>query len=240
MRVFGLHPAPLAATALLLLAGCGGVTLEHPLSDDKTTAVDEQLIGYWELVPESVGEETAGPGERWPRIAVGRKKGDDRAMEAVGLQLEDGYVKVSRLDVRPTRIGDQRYLSLRNPEEAEQGWFVIRYRFDDDGRMHGRVLDPEASAASVDAGDVQGEVKSPDRGHDVAALTVEIHATTAEVRAWIEKKGDGLFAGKDAVLRRLVDKTSSDDADAAEPAEPDAPEPPGPPGPPEPDGDPDD
>lgn len=229
MSTFLRHPATLAATCLLVLAGCGGVTLDHPLSDEKTTAADDALIGFWELEARSIDEAEPGPGELWPHLAVGRKPGDARAMEVVTLEVEDGHVEVKRLDVLATKIGAQRYLSLRNPEEEEHGWFVVRYRVDDDKRLQVHVLDPEACAASVDAGDVPGEAHGPDRGDEHVALTVEIHASTAEARAWIEKHGDALFAKKGISLRRLVKRKESARSVAPDDEAPEAPEKPLPP-----------
>lgn len=231
MRTFALHPATLAATCLLALAGCGGVVLDHPLSDDETTEVDEALIGFWELEAASIDEADPKPGELWPHLAVGRTKGDDRAMEVATLDVEDGHVKVNRLEVLATRIGNDRYLSLRNPEKRDEGWFVVRYRIGEDDRMQLRVLDPEACAASVDAGHVQGEAKGPDRGHEVVSLTVEIRATTAEARAWIEKHGAGLFTEKAVVMRRLVKRAESSSIAAPDGEGPEPPEKPLPPAP---------
>ena len=225
MRVFGLHPATLAATCLLVLGGCGGVTFEEPLSDEKTTEVDERLVGFWEVVATSIGEEEPGPGELWTQIAVGRAKAGGKGMEAAALEVEDGVVDVQRLEVWPTTIGEHRYLSLRNPEEAEHGWFVIQYTIEAENELRVRVLDPEACAKSVDAGEIEGEAKGPDRGHEVVSLTVEITAGTDAVRAWIEKRGDSLFTAKTVSLRRLVRKSSSESTETMEPEPPAPPDP---------------
>ena len=185
MRVLRLHPATLAATCMLVLGGCGGVGFEHPLSDAKTTAVDEQLIGFWEPVASSLGEADPEPGDLWPRIAVGKAADSATAMEAVALEVEDGVVTVKRLELLATRIGAHRYLSLRDPQETDKRWMVVRYDVTDDDLLRAQVLDAEVFAQAVDAGELKGEVRSPERGHEVPSLTVEIAARTDEVRTWL-------------------------------------------------------
>lgn len=235
MRVLGFHPATLAATFMLLLAGCGGVSFEHPLSDPATTEIDESLIGFWEPVASSIGEPDPGPGDLVARIAVGKTKQGGKAMEAVALEIEDGVVQVKRLEVLATRIGDHRYLSLRDPEESDKSWFVIRYEVTDEDLLRGQILDAEAFAAAVDAGELKGEVTSRDRGHEAAGLTVQITSGTDEVRTWLAQH-EGCVESKGITLRRLVKRESSGsahpDADPDAPAPPEPPAPPKPPGPP--------
>ena len=217
MRAFGLHPATLAATCMLVLAGCGGVSFEHPLSDEKTTEVDESLIGFWEPVASSLGEEDPAPGELWPRIAVGKDAAGGKRMEAVALQVEDGVVKVERLEALATRIGESRYLSLRKPQESDKNWFVVQYEVTGDDELRCRILDAEAFAQAVDDGELEGEARGPERGHEVVDLTVRISASTEAVRAWIAKHADSCLEEKGLTLRRLVKKESSGSAEAPEP-----------------------
>ena len=209
MRAFSLHPATLAATCLLLLGGCGSVTFENPLSDDETTQVDERLVGYWEPIPESIDAPEPGPGDLWHHLVVGRlAEGSDR-MEAVVLDVDSGVVKVTRIEIRPTRIGDKRYMSLINRDEVEKGYYVVRYDMPADNRIRLQLVDEDVFAKAVETGALKGKAPGAADGDEKPSRYPHVMATTAELRAWILAHADTCVAPKQVVFRRLVEPESS-------------------------------
>lgn len=217
MRAFALHPATLAATCLLVLSGCGGVTFESPLSDDETTRFDERLVGYWEPLPSSMDKAEPAPGELWHHLVVGRlAEGSDR-MEAVVLDVDSGVVKVTRIELHPTRIGDHRYLSLINREEEKKGYFVVRYHLPAEDRLQLLFLDEDVFTKAVERGVLKGVLPKSEEGAENRSSHPHITATTAELRAWMEAHADTCVVPKRLEFRRLVEKPSSEEVESPEP-----------------------
>jgi len=85
---------------LLVVVGCEPpATLEHPLSDAKTSRPDQELLGYWKQL------DLDGPGDDAHPVpmTIGLSKKNSRLHEAVGIGLEDDrQVKVYRFQINTT------------------------------------------------------------------------------------------------------------------------------------------
>jgi hypothetical protein len=192
--------AVLAGFALLVLAGCG-VTSDHPLSDEKTSVVDEDLIGRWRAVKAGTGKETSA-------VFVGRVKGTKNTLEAVGLELDDEqHVRVQRFRLYATTIGDRRYLSATG--EMTGPYMFLRYAKPDEDTLHLYLMEAEFVARAIEAGELEGTVERKKSEGDVrvAYETVHVTADTAKLRAWILKHQDECFAVEDPTAFERVEPT---------------------------------
>lgn len=198
--------AVLPALAGLLLAGCGGVEFDHPLSDEKTSTVDERLIGVWEPTRETLGTGEYPVGTPLPRLAVGRDPKHGNLMEAVSLEVDDdGYVIEKRMSLAATKIGAHVWLSVRDAGE-NQRWWVVRYDLPEEHLLRIWLLDVEAFAKAVEAGELQGEVKRPEEGAVVTDTSVRVSSKPAAVRAWLEAHAASCVRTETAEMRRVVMK----------------------------------
>ena len=142
-----------AAVVGLLLTGCELPVSVHPVSDEKTSEIDEKLLGTWELVPPADAEPpepNAVPG-RW---VIGRVAGKERTQELVVVELDgDGHVQVRRSEIFCTTVGKQRFLSaVMNPHEpkAKQVYYILLYDYDGDDRVRFTSLNKDVVAPAID------------------------------------------------------------------------------------------
>jgi hypothetical protein len=204
MTTRALFAASGAALVLLLLAGCG-VTSDHPLSDEKTSVVDDGLIGRWRAVKEDAD------GKEADQILVGRRRGTKNTLEAVGLELDgDEHVQVRRFYLYATTIGDRRYLSATGEKDG-QAYMFLRYAMPKKDTLHVYLMNAKFVGQAIEKGELEGKVekKETEGGVQASYETVHITADTAKLRAWIEKHQDECFAIEDpAVLRKLESQGS--------------------------------
>ena len=88
-----------AVVLLAAVAGCEPfATLDHPLTDEKTSRVDQELLGYWKQI------DLDDPTDAHPvPVTIGLSKTNSRLHEVVGMGLEDGNkVKVHRFQIHTT------------------------------------------------------------------------------------------------------------------------------------------
>ncbi len=216
----------------ICLAGCGYST--HPLSDEKTNAVDRELLGTWEFVKEP---------ERKDRLHVGLRKGSNAELEVAVVTVKDGRVLVAREPLRTTKIGGEKYLSVplaldgkENSRLKQVAWLPGRYRVKGD-RLVLEFLDLDRTSAAIDAGEIEGQVEEIDISAIVSQAADTLHrwiglkpkerrdpdakpkkpirmpvltASTAQLRKWISTRGARCFAplGDDkGTMRRVGSRT---------------------------------
>jgi len=154
----------------ICLAGCGYST--HPLSDEKTNAVDRELLGTWEFVKEP---------ERKDRLHVGLRKGSNAELEVAVVTVKDGRVLVAREPLRTTKIGGEKYLSVplaldgkENSRLKQVAWLPGRYRVKGD-RLVLEFLDLDRTSAAIDAGEIEGQVEEIDISAIVSQAADTLH-----------------------------------------------------------------
>lgn len=88
----------LVVSTLLLFMGC--VPCKHPLSDEKSSKIDERLIGEWRFFHGDKPDPVSGS------IFVGRVKGSETTLEAVQCDVDkEGHVVVERVpSIRPRSV----------------------------------------------------------------------------------------------------------------------------------------
>jgi hypothetical protein len=151
---------------LLIVASTGCVPSEKPLSDEKTSTVDEDLIGEWFQVDDETNP-----------LVIQQKDGSPTVLEVVDPAGEDS------LPVFCTRIGDQHYLSTVFQVGAKEEYLIIRYEFRDHDTMEWRDLNKTLVTAAIRAEEIKGEI----------GLYTNITDTPERIRAYLEKHGNDCF-----------------------------------------------
>ena len=113
--------------AASLLVGCSIPYSDHPLSDNKTSTVDDRLIGRWLQIDqddedeETTEEEKADEaGKSFDFITVGLRKSNSKTMVLVYVELDDdGELTVERAFFFTTTINKQHYLSYQQKDEED-------------------------------------------------------------------------------------------------------------------------
>jgi hypothetical protein len=197
----------------VVLAGCGGVYSANPASDADATRTDERLVGFWRVEP------AAGAESRRDRtiLAIGRAASDTNGagdLEVVSVTLKEGGDKPGRVEtsttrVRPTTIAERPYASVSVPHDEKAGevapWVVLRYEVPDADTVIVRGMQEKAVASDVRAGAIAGDVSESKAAEGSApVLTVTLKASTADLRAFLARRGDAIYrADSPLVLRRL-------------------------------------
>jgi hypothetical protein len=158
-----------AAVSLLVAAlglasgGCCMVESVHPLSDEKTSAPDDRLVGTWQGVSPSAEKEgkPASPDEK--PITIRKVDGLNQ------YQAESPDDPDSLVFMWPTRIGDRHYLSIKNLKADpphEVAYLLVHYRFVGNDQWHAFLLDPDRVAAAIGQDQLQGEIARDEPGDD--------------------------------------------------------------------------
>jgi len=194
-----------ALTGLALAnASCTMVVSEHPLSDEKTSKLDERAIGFWEIVPEEKDKEK-------PRaqFAVGRVKEKKNSLEMVALELHKDQVQVKRFPVYTTVLDNRRYLSWGNAEEKDPGFFILHYKFADEKTVHLYELNPDFVGDAIQRGELAGNAVRREESKDPKDAgpkykSVLITAESKEIAAFVKKNAAKCFEmDRHGTLKRI-------------------------------------
>ena len=194
---------------LVVVAGCEPpVLVDHPLSDEKTARIDDELIGYWKQVDLDDEADTHPV-----PMAIGRSKTHPRLHEGVHTELaDDGQVTVHRLRIpTTTQEVDVSRTPLRlitvaardlNPDEREaKGYLVVRYEIQAGQRLKIFMMNSLAIAQAIESNKLAGvakRTKPPADGSKPKTKYEEIRITAnpAELRAFLKKTGTSCFEKK--------------------------------------------
>jgi hypothetical protein len=194
-----------AATLLLaacLLAGCGGVYTKSPASDEATTRYDDRLAGFWR--DEGSGASPLSDDGARTIFVIGKdEKSGLQRLRTITLQAAD-IIKENDCLVRATSIRDRDYASVHGPE-GNSWWTVFRYEVLDRDTIRVLGMDENKVDADVKSGDVSGRSDHwTTKGDGKSHVAVTLDGSTAALRQYIERRGDGIYAAdRPLVLRRL-------------------------------------
>ncbi|WP_425616833.1 hypothetical protein NA78x_000493 [Anatilimnocola sp. NA78] len=215
-----LWPLPIFCYALftLCLAGCEAIPVsQHPLSDETTSQIDEELLGMWDIInepeegkpapaakevaEESTPVEAVVDEERPPRFAIGKLAGKERVHEVAGMSLDDsGQINVNRFPIYTTRLGEQRFISLRvGPSVDNSDFFIARYTLVNANRGLLYPLDRDVITAAIGRGELKGVVKkaaSDDPNAEPRKESIRITASAEELQAFLVKHEKKAFSAK--------------------------------------------
>ena len=122
-------PRSVAVALCLCAAGCFW-GFKHPLGPVKSAFIEPRLLGTWQCS----STEDPKPG----RITIIDFDGKQYYFGSL-----DDEGKTSHSRVHATRVGGVPYLSSVEVGKEEDGWFVVRYEFPDQERLHLRFVDPK-------------------------------------------------------------------------------------------------
>lgn len=220
----------LALVALAACTGCQWVVSKHPLSDEKTSQVDERLLGKWEFIapageqaevqaaeqPEASEEESSA--QVPPRFAIGRLPGKENLLEMASIEVDsDGHIQIHRAPLAATKLGEHFYLSFQAgpPEPPEKRvYWIMRYEFRGEHEVRLFLLDHNAIAAAIERAEIAGTVtKSPPDPNLPPAelvkpkyLEVALTASTDELRKYFSEQGQKPFQAEGNLTLRRVEE----------------------------------
>jgi len=177
-RVF---PLFLVASLLTVVASCVGS--RNPASDEKTSKIDERLIGEWNVDGDSVWKAT-------------KSKDVENALDVDAPKPKGpGHVLVFA-----TTIKSQGYLSIINVKDKkskEASYLICRYEFSDNDTVNIRFMKPKALAKAIQEKQIIGEmVKKDNDKKDTPVIT----DTPEGIARYLEAHADECFTGKNEVL----------------------------------------
>ncbi len=179
----------LVAAFLLVLAACSPVLVREPLPANAGADELARFDGAWL----SGRDVTHVRFEQGQPLAIG------------GVEWRDGRFQVDPGEVVVTDGEEHGFLSVRVREGDGwmEGWYLVEYRFTDDGDLLVWLPQAAAFADAVEAGDLAGVVERSDTSTTVT-LTGPPEATLAFLQG---AAGATLFDYRDPmVMRRLADR----------------------------------
>ena len=152
--------------AASLLTGCSIPYSDHPLSDNKTSTVDDRLLGRWLQLDEddeTKAEEKADAARNtFEFMTVGLKKSNSKTMVMVYVELDDdGELTVERAFFFTTTINKQHYLSYQQKDEEDKKsikYVIASYTLNANGLLTTRLMDNDQVVAAIEQGRVDGEI----------------------------------------------------------------------------------
>jgi len=197
---------------LAAVAGCEPVaTLDHPLSDEKTSRADKELLGYWKQI------DLDDPTDAHPvPMTIGLNKTNSRLHEAVGMGLEDGAkVKVHRFKIRTTvqpvdgsgellRLITLAAKDLDEADKAAKGYLLLRYEIQAGQRLKIFLINSLAIAKAIEENSLAGVVRRTKPAADgkkprTKYQEIRITASSEQLRAFLKKTGTGCFEKEQAL-----------------------------------------
>lgn len=199
-----------AAVILLpVVAGCEPfATLDHPLSDEKTSRVDKELLGYWKQV------DLDDPSDAHPvPVTIGLSKTNSRLHEVVGMGLEDGnQVKVHRFQIHTTtqaadgsrtllRFITMAAKDLDETQRQAKGYLLLRYEIQAGQRLKLFLTNSLAIAKAIEENSLTGVVRRTKPSEDgkkpmTKYQEIRITASPEQLRAFLKKTGTACFEKK--------------------------------------------
>lgn len=211
MRAYTLLLGILMAAALVS-SGCAIPVSELPLSDEKTSTLDERLIGYWKYVPKDKDEEVPPA----PYL-IGRTKDQPNVLQMTWVELDDEKIaKVKQTPLYTTIIGDEYFISLTmddvagEKEAAKAPFLIARYEVSDEGLAHLFLMKPDEIAAAIEGGKLKGVVKRQRRseGEDpnkpMPYNEIRITAEPKEMEAFFKTHVKTCFSSDEPVTFQRV------------------------------------
>ena len=193
--------------AASLLAGCSIPYSDHPLSDNKTSTVDDRLIGRWLQIDEDdeddetkKEENATEAGKSFEFMTVGLKKSNSKTMVMVYVELDDdGELTVERAFFFTTTINKQNYLSYQQKDEEDKKsikFVIASYTLDANGLLTTRLMDNDQVVAAIEQGRVDGEIDikiEQVNGKQKETKTAHLTASPEQLQRFLLETGTDCF-----------------------------------------------
>jgi hypothetical protein len=186
-----------------VLAGCSSVHSVHPLTDARSSVVDDRLAGQWLPVNTKEPMTIEKPEDPLDRIVIRKAKGDGVWYEVTVTNRPD-----DSMTLFVAKIGDLHFMSARGNEAGpEPARFAIaQYEFPKADEIRFYALDPQLAAEAIRRGQIAGAVGESEPPDDDPNATGETHdvmltAKPDELRRFFATpEGKGLVHTAEPVL----------------------------------------
>jgi hypothetical protein len=175
-----------AALLLIFISAAGCVLNDQPLSDEKTSTIDERLIGTWRVTTIDSTEKRSEL-----TMVIARKAGVTKALEVT---FDSGKEKAAT-DLFATTIGKEHFVSFKpvlgkekDPEKLPY-FLILKYEIGENGTMPVHLLDLKFFLDAVQRNELTGD---KDKGNIV--LAVLLHENPGRLRNFIEHGGEKCIA----------------------------------------------
>ena len=193
--------APLLVVAAILAVVASCVESRNPVSDEKTSKIDERLIGTWRMG----NEEDDGV---WKVTKHAKQK------NALDVALPENGDEHYHATAFTTTIKSKHYLSLRQSSDddastpdAPAGYEIYQYVFDDNNTVQVRGMDPDVILKAIADKKLRGKIvitKTTTRpilglfgkAEVVEEKSPEITDTPENIVRYIEAHADKCFLAK--------------------------------------------
>ena len=169
---------------------------KHPLSDEKTSKIDERLIGAVADIDRDKPEEYAG------QVLIGKRGTAENVLEAVDLQFDDqSHVVVNRVPMSTTTVGELHLFSTpedvfgkHDPKEyVSKDYEIFMYAMPDADTVNVYFMDNDVIGASVANKELSGSVSATYFFGSAQYSASTIKASPEELRKYIERTGKKCF-----------------------------------------------
>ncbi len=131
---------PFLLVAPLMIVAVSCVDSKHPLSDEKTSKIDERLIGTWQDEDKTTWRVTKSAAAKNSLALEWKKKGQDDSGKAI---------------VFTTVIKTKNYLSIRDttdetPKDQKEAYNIYQYRLIDNDTVELRGMRPEVLKKAIE------------------------------------------------------------------------------------------
>jgi len=180
----------------------GCVPCKHPLSDEKSSKVDERLIGEWQFYRGDKPDADSAP------VFVGKVKGSEATLEAVQCDVDkEGHVVVERVPLYTTKVGSLFLISMARQEvkkDRETAYDVAMYEMPEKDTVNWYVMDDQVVGAAIEKKSLPGTVNAQTIFGKRHYADVKITASPEELRKFIEKIGKKCFLSELATTMKRV------------------------------------
>ncbi len=208
------------AVAMISISACVP-EFSHPLSDEKTSRIDPQLLGRWEIIDEE--KDTDDKKKRTDFFILSRREGAENTLDfreerlpASGKNGSKPVIdKTNPFDIAfTTKIGSERYLTLggvkgdqddtigaaKGDQNQEKAYFICRYNISKDGLLTIYLMDKDILGQDVALKKIHGIVKYSGK-HKNHFDSVLITAEPSDIAKYLKTNGDECF--KDDLALKL-------------------------------------
>jgi hypothetical protein len=195
--------------AASLLTGCSIPYSDHPLSDNKTSTVDDRLLGRWLQIDEDdekkEEQKADEAGKTFEFMTVGLKKSNGKTMMMAYVELDDdGELTVERAFFFTTMINKQHYLSYQQKEEKKEEeekkkitkYVIANYDLDESGLLTVHLMDNNKLVTAIEQGRVDGEIEiriEQVNGMQRETKTAHLIASPEQLRRFLLETGTDCF-----------------------------------------------
>jgi hypothetical protein len=170
-------------TAVLALSASCTLSARHPLTDEKTSKIDERLIGDWVME----GSEK----EIW---RVRRRPATKNSLELTLFEATSDK-EHGPSSVHTTVIGEDHYMTLEDidPQSGRVSCDISRYAWIDDDTIQAFPLDKDRIAEAIAAGELEGEITKRSWLGATVVAEVLVTGSPESIARYLKKHGKKAF-----------------------------------------------